>query len=518
MMSQLDKLAVLKDGALEAFGATATILPRDARRRPADASTRCRRRGGASGSARMKTLGFLLVRRAAHAGRAREPAHAAELRRQVYGARSCRSPWLPRSAASGRRPRRCRAQSSRRRRSRSSSTARPSSTRKAASCARSSCATDRRVTRRRAAGRRRRRAQRRGAEPAAGPAARGAHPPGARRGRSGARAALRRRRQSSRTAEADEHLARERALFAARRRTLDEQVGSLQAQIREAHAQAAALESQIEATETSDAPLRRGAGDQRQAGAAGLRPAHARCSRCSARAADYRAQARRVPQRPRGRAPARRASWRRASRRRATSTSSQAADELKEAVGQGARARRAAAPLAGSGRAPARALAGRRRGDGDCASPRWARRSGRAQPILDVVPAREKLVIEARIRPEDIDYVRKDAPAEVRLTAFDARTTPLLPGKVVFVSPDRVTKPESGESWFVGDGRGRRGEPEGSPRAAPAGRHAGGALRHDPRAHRRSNTSRSRCAASRAARCASRDGAPRRLQLATVQP
>ena len=28
MVSQLDKLAVLKDGALEAFGPTATILPR----------------------------------------------------------------------------------------------------------------------------------------------------------------------------------------------------------------------------------------------------------------------------------------------------------------------------------------------------------------------------------------------------------------------------------------------------------------------------------------------------------
>ena len=74
---------------------------------------------------------------------------------------------------------------------------------------------------------------------------------------------------------------------------------------------------------------------------------------------------------------------------------------------------------------------------------------GPREAILDVVPAREKLVIEARIRPQDIDYVRKDRPAEVRLGAFDARTTPLLPGKVVFVSPDRVTPPNGGESWFV---------------------------------------------------------------------
>jgi hypothetical protein len=37
----------------------------------------------------------------------------------------------------------------------------------------------------------------------------------------------------------------------------------------------------------------------------------------------------------------------------------------------------------------------------------------------------------------------------VRLSSFDARTTPLLPGRVVFVSPDRMTSPETGESWFV---------------------------------------------------------------------
>jgi multidrug efflux pump subunit AcrA (membrane-fusion protein) len=74
---------------------------------------------------------------------------------------------------------------------------------------------------------------------------------------------------------------------------------------------------------------------------------------------------------------------------------------------------------------------------------------GPREAILDVVPAREKLVLEARIRPEDIDYVRKDGLAEVRLAAFDARNTPLLPGRIVFVSPDRVTRPNGTESWFV---------------------------------------------------------------------
>lgn len=75
---------------------------------------------------------------------------------------------------------------------------------------------------------------------------------------------------------------------------------------------------------------------------------------------------------------------------------------------------------------------------------------GPREPILDVVPGQEKLVVEARIRPQDIDYVRKDAPAEVRLVnAFDSRTAPLLAGKVAFVSADRVKSADGPESWFV---------------------------------------------------------------------
>jgi HlyD family type I secretion membrane fusion protein len=75
---------------------------------------------------------------------------------------------------------------------------------------------------------------------------------------------------------------------------------------------------------------------------------------------------------------------------------------------------------------------------------------GPREPILDVVPGQEKLVVEARIRPQDIDHVRKDARAEVRLVnAFDTRATPLLPGTVAFVSPDRMKAADGAESWFV---------------------------------------------------------------------
>jgi HlyD family secretion protein/epimerase transport system membrane fusion protein len=69
-------------------------------------------------------------------------------------------------------------------------------------------------------------------------------------------------------------------------------------------------------------------------------------------------------------------------------------------------------------------------------------------PILDVVPSNELLVVEARIRPQDISHVHADAQAKVRLAAYDSRTTPMLSGRVTFVSPDRVTN-EQGESWFA---------------------------------------------------------------------
>lgn len=75
---------------------------------------------------------------------------------------------------------------------------------------------------------------------------------------------------------------------------------------------------------------------------------------------------------------------------------------------------------------------------------------GPREPILDIVPGHEKLVVEARIRPQDIDHVRQDAPAEVRLlSAFDARSMPLLRGRVAFVSADRVRAGDGSDSWFA---------------------------------------------------------------------
>ena len=58
--------------------------------------------------------------------------------------------------------------------------------------------------------------------------------------------------------------------------------------------------------------------------------------------------------------------------------------------------------------------------------------------ILELLPFNDDLVIEARIRPQDIDSVHAGQTALVRLTALNQRVTPMIPGQVVYVSADAL--------------------------------------------------------------------------------
>lgn len=70
------------------------------------------------------------------------------------------------------------------------------------------------------------------------------------------------------------------------------------------------------------------------------------------------------------------------------------------------------------------------------------------EPLLDVVPAHEKLVISARVATPDIEHVRAGGAATVRLLGSDARQHAALPARIVFVSPDRMSDPASARTWF----------------------------------------------------------------------
>jgi multidrug efflux pump subunit AcrA (membrane-fusion protein) len=69
--------------------------------------------------------------------------------------------------------------------------------------------------------------------------------------------------------------------------------------------------------------------------------------------------------------------------------------------------------------------------------------------ILDLVPVRDKLVLEVKIQPADIDVVRPDLPASVRFVAYKQRTTPVVEGKVMRVSADAETEERTGVNYFL---------------------------------------------------------------------
>jgi membrane fusion protein, type I secretion system len=69
--------------------------------------------------------------------------------------------------------------------------------------------------------------------------------------------------------------------------------------------------------------------------------------------------------------------------------------------------------------------------------------------LMELVPADKILILEARIRPEDINHVHVGDGADVRLTAYKQRTTPLVNGRVSYVSGDRLVDTQNNSAYYV---------------------------------------------------------------------
>ena len=69
-------------------------------------------------------------------------------------------------------------------------------------------------------------------------------------------------------------------------------------------------------------------------------------------------------------------------------------------------------------------------------------------PILDIVPQQEELIIEAQVSPLDIDRVSIGLVAEVRFTAFKQAVTPVIEGKVINLSADRLVEEKTGTPYY----------------------------------------------------------------------
>ncbi|MDR9780383.1 HlyD family type I secretion periplasmic adaptor subunit [Rhizobium redzepovicii] len=60
------------------------------------------------------------------------------------------------------------------------------------------------------------------------------------------------------------------------------------------------------------------------------------------------------------------------------------------------------------------------------------------KPIMEILPAHVPLILEAQVLRTSIDQLREGEMASVRLTALNRRTTPVLEGKVFYVSADSI--------------------------------------------------------------------------------
>jgi adhesin transport system membrane fusion protein len=76
-----------------------------------------------------------------------------------------------------------------------------------------------------------------------------------------------------------------------------------------------------------------------------------------------------------------------------------------------------------------------------------------AASIMELVPLDDTLLVEGRIRPQDIAFIRPGHPAVVKLSAYDSSVYGSLHGKVERISADTIVdekgdKNERGETFY----------------------------------------------------------------------
>jgi adhesin transport system membrane fusion protein len=70
------------------------------------------------------------------------------------------------------------------------------------------------------------------------------------------------------------------------------------------------------------------------------------------------------------------------------------------------------------------------------------------EPLVEIVPIEDDLLLEVEISPKDIAYVLPDQRAIIKLTAFDFAKFGSLNGKVINVGADSIQK-EDGSIWYI---------------------------------------------------------------------
>ena len=72
-----------------------------------------------------------------------------------------------------------------------------------------------------------------------------------------------------------------------------------------------------------------------------------------------------------------------------------------------------------------------------------------ANPIMDIIPDTDRLIIESQVEPMYVDQIYKGQDTTVRLSAFNQRTTPELNGKVISISANTTIDPVTSFPFYT---------------------------------------------------------------------
>lgn len=72
-----------------------------------------------------------------------------------------------------------------------------------------------------------------------------------------------------------------------------------------------------------------------------------------------------------------------------------------------------------------------------------------AETLMTIIPSDDKLAVEVRIAPTDIDQVTIGQKATLRFSAFNQRTTPEFIGEIQQIAGDLTKEPQTGVSYYV---------------------------------------------------------------------
>ena len=68
---------------------------------------------------------------------------------------------------------------------------------------------------------------------------------------------------------------------------------------------------------------------------------------------------------------------------------------------------------------------------------------------MEIVPLEDNLLVEARVKPRDIAFLRPGQETLVKITAYDFSIYGGFPAKLENISADSITDEKKGESYYL---------------------------------------------------------------------